>query len=466
MSDTSLYQKRIPIFPVSVKGRFRTLKTSILVLAYAIYFGLPWIRWERVIGPQQAVQFDIPGRRYYLFDFIVNIQDILWLAGFLIMAAMLLFMVTGMLGRAFCGYFCFQTLWTDAFIFIEHLVQGDRNARIKLSKAPWNQHKIVKIGITWLLWLLIGFMTGFTFAAYWTDAPTLLIQIFTGSAPFAAYACVLFLTATTFIFAGLAREQVCTYMCPYARFQSAMFDKDTLIVSYDAIRGERSEGRAKPHRDYKSAEARQEKGLGDCVDCNYCVQVCPMGIDIRKGLQYQCTSCALCIDACDVIMDKVGYAKGLVRYTSENALAGNKTKLLKPKTVGYGTIILVVLIALTISISNRATTTYSVEQVRSPLSVMLSDGRIQNSYEVKLNNQTQKPQSIRVSIEGLDDAVLDMGASQDIHLRPEQRLQIRAKVTQSGASHATEQHYDFVITPIDDPQGSTARINATFYSGK
>jgi len=330
------YQARIAIYPRSVKGRFRTLKWGILALAYAVYFLLPWMRWHRDYGAAQAVLFDIPGRRFYLFDLIVYPQDIFWLAGFLMIAAMLLFLVTGLAGRVFCGYFCFQTLWTDVYMLFERLVQGERPARIRLSKQPWGAEKILKLGTTHALWLLTAFATGLTFTLYWADAPTLFVEFFTGEAPFPAYATTVFLTVTTYVMAGLAREQVCTYMCPYARFQSVMFDRDTLIVSYDDKRGEGSAGRAKVAAGLKSRDERQARGVGDCIDCGYCVQVCPTGIDIRNGLQYQCIHCALCVDACDTIMDKMNWPRGLIRYTSENALEGKPTRLLKLKNIGYG----------------------------------------------------------------------------------------------------------------------------------
>ena len=280
-----LYEARKSIFPRSVKGRFRNLKWSILLVAYSVYFLLPWMRWERVAGPDQAVLFDLVGRKFYLFGLTVYPQDIFWLAGFLMLAAYLLFFVTGIAGRVFCGYFCFQTLWTDVFVLVERLVQGERPARIRLSKQPMNSEKLLKLGSTHALWLLVAFATGLSFVLYWGNAPELIVDFFTGRAPFAAYATALFLTATTYVMAGLAREQVCTYMCPYSRFQSAMFDKDTLIVSYDSKRGEGRKGRAKLGKGLKLREARDAAGAGDCIDCGYCVQVCPTGIDIRNGLQ-------------------------------------------------------------------------------------------------------------------------------------------------------------------------------------
>ncbi|HSH30356.1 MAG TPA: cytochrome c oxidase accessory protein CcoG [Thiohalobacter sp.] len=455
-TDVQLYQKRIPIYPRSVKGRFRRLKWGILTLAYGVYFLLPWLPWDRVAGPRQAVSFDVHGRRFYLFDLTVHAQDIFWLAGFLVIGAFLLFFVTGIAGRVFCGYFCFQTLWTDVYILIERLVQGERPARIRLDKQAWGGEKLLKKGATHLLWLLTAFVTGLTFTLYWGYAPELFVGFFTGQAPFPAYAATLFLTATTYVMAGLAREQVCTYMCPYARFQGAMFDRDTLIVAYDEARGEGSAGRHKVAKGLKTRKERQSQGVGDCIDCGYCVQVCPTGIDIRNGLQYQCISCALCIDACDTIMDSMGWPRGLIKYTSDKAQHGEKTRLLKGKTIGYGTILLAAAVALIVSMLNQVPLDISVSQVRQPLYVRLSDGRIQNSYEIKLNNKADLSYEVRLDVSGLGGAELDLGQLEHIVLHPDQRLQLFAKVRmRPHADQPEKKDFYFVVEPVgagDIPQ--------------
>ena len=423
-----MYEARIPIHPRSVSGRFRNLKSGILVLAYGVFFLLPWLRWERETGPSQAVLFDIPARQFYLFDLVVYPQDIFWLAGLLMIAALLLFFVTGIAGRVFCGYFCFQTLWTDAYMFLERRIQGERPARIRLSNQPWNTEKFLKLGATHVSWLLVAFATGLGFVLYWADAPTLVRDFFTGQAAGAAYITAGLLTLTTYTFAGLAREQVCTYMCPYARFQSVMFDRDTLIVSYDQARGEGAAGRGKPVRDLRTRDARQQVGVGDCIDCGYCVQVCPTGIDIRNGLQIECIHCALCIDACDAIMDKQGWPRGLIRYTSESTLEGKKTRFLKLKTVGYGLAILIVGGLLVSSILTRPALDANVSQVRQPLFVQMGDGSTQNSYEIALNNKTQHSLDLEIRVAGLEGAVLDLGRVEDIILEPSQRTTVLARV--------------------------------------
>ena len=445
-----LFQDRIEIFPRSVKGRYRTLKTSILVLAYSVYFLLPWLRWARDVGPDQAVLFDIVGRRFYLFDLVVYAQDIFWLAGLLLIGAFLLFFVTGIAGRVFCGYFCFQTLWTDVFIFIERLVQGERNARIKLSKAPWTSNKILKIGLTHFLWIIVSLMTGLAFTLYWGNAPELLLQMLTGKAPFAAYGTTLFLTLTTYVMAGLAREQVCTYMCPYARFQAVMFDTDTLIIAYDEKRGEREKGRQKPAKGLMTSAERDNANVGDCIDCGYCVQVCPTGIDIRNGMQYQCTSCALCIDACNTIMSSIKFPQGLIRYSSQNALEGKKTNFFKAKNIGYAFVLLLTMAALVWSVATRSDIEMLVQQIRQPLSVTLSDGRIQNRYIVKINNKTEKPVKYRITIEGLEGATLDVGSFSLVQLAGQQSVKLNAKVRMSAAKLThTRNKFNFVITSVD-----------------
>lgn len=454
VTQSQLYEPRTHIYPRSVKGRFRRMKWAIVLLAYGVYFLLPWLRWERESGANQAVLFDLAGRKFYLFDLVVHPQDIFWLAGLLMIAAYLLFFVTGLAGRVFCGYFCFQTLWTDVFILIEHLVQGERPARIRLSRQPWGMAKFAKLGLTHFLWLLVAFVTGLTFVLYWGDAPVLAREFVFGEAPFAAYATALFLTATTYVMAGIAREQVCTYMCPYARFQAVMFDKDTLIVSYDRARGEDSQGRAKLGGELKTHEQRRQAGVGDCIDCGYCVQVCPTGIDIRNGLQIQCISCALCIDACDTIMDSLGWERGLVGYTSERRVeSGTQARLLRPKVVGYAGILVMAIGLLAWSISHQAAFDLTVAQVRQPIFVQLSDGRIQNSYEVKINNKTNKSLIVRFRAENLPaGAELDMGRFSEVELHPEQRLRLAAKVRLAPLEFDGHSHpFDLIAEPQNAP---------------
>ncbi|MCO6414139.1 MAG: cytochrome c oxidase accessory protein CcoG [Thiogranum sp.] len=459
-----LYQTRIPVYPRSVKGRFRNIKWAILVFAYSVYFLLPWLRWERQVGPDQAVLFDIADRKFYLFGLVAHAQDLFWLTGFLLVAALLLFFVTGIAGRVFCGYFCFQTLWTDLYMLIERRVQGDRVARIRLDKAPWSASKVLRKGLTHVLWLLAAFWTGLTFTLYWADAPQLIVKWFTGSAPFAAYATTLFLTATTYVMAGLAREQVCTYMCPYARFQSVMFDADTRIVAYDVARGEGAAGRHKVTRDLKQREQRRQQGVGDCIDCGYCVQVCPTGIDIRDGLQVQCISCALCIDACDNIMDSLGWGRGLIRYTSEKQARGEHSRIWKPRTIAYGLVLVAAIAGLVWSVSSQAPLELSVVQVRQPLFVRLSDGRVQNSYELHLENKTDEPMQLVVMMRGLPGAELDVGKLTSFELPPQRSLRVLARV-RWDSTHKVKgsRSFEFDVIPQYRQELGMISAPATFY---
>lgn len=466
MSETEhLYQERIPVFPRSVKGHFRSIKWGVLFLAYGVYFLLPWVRWERPVGPDQAIIFDLEGRLFYLFGLTVHPQDIFWLAGFLMLAALVLFFVTSVAGRIFCGYFCFQTLWTDVYILIERLVQGERPARIRLSKQPWSDgEKIRKIGMTHLLWLLVAFLTGLTFVLYWGNAPDLIVEFFTGKAPFPAYATTFFLTATTYVMAGLAREQVCIYMCPYGRFQTVMFDRDTLIVSYDKERGEGSEGRHKIAKGYKQQEERKANGAGDCIDCGYCVQVCPTGVDIRNGLQVGCIHCALCVDACNNIMDGLGWERGLIGYKSERELEGGKTHFFKWKSIGYAVAITVVFALTLWSMLNQSNFDLHVRKIRQPLYVTLSSGEIQNSYELKLNNKTNHDVTIRLETRGLDKSVVDFGRFEEVLIKPEKTLRIIARVKIAPVpAMPKQQEFTFLAVPVNQKDMVTVEAPARFF---
>ncbi|MDQ5770413.1 cytochrome c oxidase accessory protein CcoG [Thiothrix subterranea] len=450
MSIEQAIQPKASLQPRSVEGRFRNIKTGILLLGYAVFFLMPWIRWERAVGPDQAILFDIPGRRYYMFDLVMHAQDIFWLTALLFLAAVLLFFVTTLFGRVFCGYFCFQTLWTDAFRWIERWVQGDRVARLRLDKQPWNVEKIRKVGLTHGLWLLLAMWTGLSFALYWGDAFELTAGFFTGTAPSALYGTVIILMTTTYLTAGWAKEYVCLHMCPYSRFQSVMFDQDTMIVSYDMNRGEGTTGRIKPVKELRDQAVRQEKGHGDCVDCGLCVQVCPTGIDIRNGLQIGCIHCALCIDACDGIMDKQGWKRGLIRYTSEHGLEGKKTKILKLRTVGYGIATLFATIYLVWSIASSKQLEVTAVQIRSPLYVTLSDGRIQNSYEVKINNKTMEAARYTLAIEGLPKAEMELQIN-DLSVKPDSTLRVLAKVryTMQPGEAGKNHDFQFRLTPLE-----------------
>ena len=448
--QSSLYHKHIPIVTRSVKGKFRNFKTAVMVLAYSVYFLLPWLPWARNSAADQAVMFDLGSRRFFIFDLIVYTQDIFWLAMLLFIAAALLFFTTGLIGRAWCGYFCFQTLWSDLFIFIEQAIQGERPARLRLQKQPWNAEKIIKIGSSHGLMILVAFWTAVTFAAYFGYAPDFVRDLFAGHASEAAYITVIALTLTTYIAGGIVREHICTLACPYARFQSVMYEADTLAVSYDTHRGEGTTGRIIPIAGLRTREERQEKGHGDCIDCGFCVQVCPTGIDIRNGLQYQCISCGLCIDACNNIMDSVGFPRGLIRYDSERNLASetpHKARLewKRPKVLGYAAVLLIASGMLFYNIGTRSDTEATVQQVRQPLFVMLSDGSFRNRYQIHIVNKTEQDEIYTLKVRGIPENALDLGSIPAIRVRAGKDLNINAKVNLSHELAEKTEKFEFAI---------------------
>lgn len=438
--ENVLIKKRKIVYPKIVNGLFRKFKSIILLIAYLVYYCLPWLRWERGENlPNQAILYDIVGRKYYLFDIVVYAQDIFWLAAVLIISAMFLFYITGLFGRAFCGYFCFQTLWTDAFMHVERFIQGDRNKQMRLSKAPWKLEKIVKISATHLIILFISFWTGLSFTLYWGDAPTILVEFIYGEASYSAYVTTFLLTFMTYLMGQHAREQVCLYMCPYARFQTVMIDKDTLIPAYQALRGERDKGRHKASKGNKTQTERQQNNYGDCVDCGVCLHVCPTGIDIREGHQLGCIECGLCIDACNSIMDSVKYPRGLIGYYSENQLENSpkaKNPYLKFKSFAYVTVLVVTSTLLVLSVIGRKPFEATLNQTRQPLFTVLSDATIQNRYDIKLTNKTNKMAEYIFKLEGLEGAVLDLGHFKSYTLQAEKsvRFAIKIKSNQSQVS--------------------------------
>lgn len=469
-SEVHLYQKRIPIFVRSVEGKFRSFKTAVLVVAYTVFFSLPWVQWDRASSADQAILFDLVSKRFFIFDLVMYPQDIFWLSMLLFIAAILLFFVTGLIGRAWCGYFCFQTLWTDMFMLIEHMIQGERPARMRLHKQPWNVEKVLKVGSSHFFMILISFWTGITFAAYFAYAPQLLHDFFAGSAAQAAYITVITLTLTTYFAGGVAREQVCNYICPYSRFQSVMYEQDTLAVSYDTRRGEGTAGRVLPKEGLRSREERQAQGHGDCIDCGFCVQVCPTGIDIRKGLQHQCISCGLCIDACNNIMDSVGFPRGLIRYDSERNLKSDTPK--KPhlewrswKSLAYGAALVLMIGGLIYNIGTRSDAEVQVQQVRQPLFVKLSDGSVRNRYQLHIVNKTERDETYQVQVRGIPAEALDLGAVSLIRVRAGKNLVLNAKVNLPEATASKTREFEFVITADAAPKEPIVR-KAKFMSGQ
>ena len=413
----SLYAKREPVFPKAVDGRFRRLKWLVMAVALAIYYVTPWLRWDRgPYAPDQAVLVDLAGRRFYFGPIEIWPHEFYYVAGLLIMAGVGLFLLTSVVGRAWCGYACPQTVWTDLFQHIERFTDGDRNAQIRLAKAPWSVAKLARRVLKYSIFLAVSLATGGASIFYFADAPTLAQHFVAGEASYVAYATVGVLTATTFVLGGFMREQVCIYMCPWPRIQTAMLDEKSLIVTYKDWRGEpRGRGRREA--------SLSDLGLGDCIDCNACVAVCPTGIDIREGPQVGCITCALCIDACDKVMGKIGKPRGLIDYaTLEDcrieAAGGTARPLIRtifrPRTLVYFTLWTAVGIAMLVAVMDRSRLTISAQHQRNPSWVQLSDGHVRNGFTVKIRNMEARPRQMEVSVLGLPGGVMwTAGASRE-----------------------------------------------------
>lgn len=392
----SLYAAHKKIYPRSVTGLFAKWRWALVFFTQIIFYGLPWLQW----GERQAVLFDLEARRFYIFGLVLYPQDIIYLTGILIISAMALFLFTAVAGRQWCGYACPQTVYTEIYLWMERVIEGDRSARMRLDAAPMSAGKFMRKAAKQLAWVLFGLWTGFTFVGYFTPIQELAGHVVHWTlGPWQTF-WIFFYGFATYGNAGFMREQVCKYMCPYARFQSAMFDKDTLIVTYDAARGEPRGPRSKK-ADPKAL------GLGDCVNCTLCVQVCPTGIDIRDGLQYECISCAACIDVCNEVMDKVGYPRGLIRYSTENGVSQGwdraqiLRRVFRPRVLLYSGILGAVTLALVASLFLRTPFRVDVVRDRATLARIVAGGRIENVYRVQIMNATEKPQTFSVQASGL-----------------------------------------------------------------
>ncbi|MBU6234382.1 MAG: cytochrome c oxidase accessory protein CcoG [Alphaproteobacteria bacterium] len=406
--EITLFAKAEKVFPRSVKGHFRNLKWMAMAVCLAIYYLAPFIRWDRgPNAPDQAILIDLPNRRAYWFLVEIWPQEVYYLAAILVFAAIALFFVTSLFGRVWCGYFCFHTVWTDLFVLVERAIQGERGERKRLHEGKWTFEKAWKLGLTHFLWFNIAFLTSGAFVLYFNDAPTLLHSFLNREVSPTVLGFMGGLTLSTYIMAGFAREQVCIYMCPYSRFQSGMFDPDTLIIGYDKVRGE-------PRGKHRKGESWD--GKGHCIDCSACVQVCPMGIDIRNGLQIDCIACGLCIDACNDIMDKMSLPRGLIRYDTERGLekGGMTRHLLRPRTIYYSVVLTIVACIVGYTLLTRAPLELHVIHDRNPLFVKMSDGNIHNGYDIKILNKTHDVKTFAVSVEGLEGASVEVRGAGDL----------------------------------------------------
>ncbi|WP_142849250.1 cytochrome c oxidase accessory protein CcoG [Telmatospirillum sp. J64-1] len=395
------------VYPRTVKGRFRSMKTVLVGVLLALYYLVPFLRWDRgPDAPDQAVLIDMVGRRAYFFMIEIWPQEVYYLTGLLIMGAIGLFLATALLGRVWCGFTCPQTVWTDLFIWVERKFEGDRNERIKLDRQPWNANKLLRKLGKHSVWMVIALLTGGAFVLYFNDAMTVIGEIVTGQAGWGVYTFLAIFTSTTYLLAGWAREQVCLYMCPWPRFQAAMVDEHSMIVTYEEWRGE-PRGFAKKDTGFE--------GRGHCVDCRMCVQVCPTGIDIREGSQMGCIGCGLCIDACNSVMDRFNLPRDLIRFDSAtNQLAREqgrpvaKVKWVRPRTVAYAVLLLVVGSLMAFVLATRDTTEVSIQHERSPLYVQLSDGNIRNAYTYKILNMVREERVYTLRVKNLEGATVSV----------------------------------------------------------
>ncbi|WP_443697536.1 cytochrome c oxidase accessory protein CcoG [Pseudomonas sp.] len=422
----------------SFTGLFRTLRVAGAGFLFLAFFGTVWLNW----GGRQAVLWDLAESKFHIFGATFWPQDFILLSALLIICAFGLFAITVFAGRVWCGYTCPQSSFTWLFMWCEKVTEGERNQRIKLQAAPWSLNKLARRSAKHTLWLGISVLTGLTFVGYFTPIRPLAAELLTWQLGGVSLFWVVFFTAATYINAGWLREAVCMHMCPYARFQSVMFDKDTLTISYDAARGE--------HRGPRKREAKPaDVGLGDCIDCHVCVQVCPTGIDIRDGLQMECIGCAACIDACDSIMDKMGYARGLVSYTSEHQLQGGKTHLLRPRLIGYSAVLLLMIAALVVALVQRPMVSLDVTKDRGMFREN-SQGQIENIYSLKVINKTQQRQDYRLEL--VDAEGFQLQGKTQISLAPGEISDVPVSVALLADKPASSsQTLRFKVTDVDEP---------------
>jgi cytochrome c oxidase accessory protein FixG len=437
LGEVSLYAARETIYQREVQGPWQNRRAVLLFALAGFSIAVPWL----VLEGRQAVWFDVPGRKFYLLGLTFWPQDFIYLSGLLILAALGLFFFTNLAGRLWCGYACPQTVWTKFFMWMEWLTEGDRNQRIRLDREPWSRRKILRKGAKHASWLAFSALVGVTFVGYFLPIRELLPRIATGSVTGGETVFLALASLLLYADAGFMREQICKYACPYARFQGAMFDRATLTIFYDKARGE-----PRGHRS-KGADLAREN-LGSCIDCKLCVHVCPTGIDIRNGTQYECIGCAACIDACDSVMEEVGYPKGLVRYSSESALAGKPKRLLRPRVVGYGAVLAAVATVLVTGLVQRVPLDVDVIRDRARLYREVSHDQIENVFTLKLMNKSQREQTYRVTTDAgftLTAPLVVTVASGELKDVP---LQVRAE---RKALSAASTPLVFLVQAVDDP---------------
>ncbi len=446
--DGSLYAAHQKIYPHEAKGRFQTLRTAAVFWLLGMFYLFPWVNWDG----HQAVLFDLPARKFYIFSLTFWPQDFFLLTILLIIAAVSLFFFTALAGRLWCGYACPQTVWTEVFLWMERWVEGDRNKRMKLDKGPWTREKILRKTAKQALWIGFAAWTGFSFVGFFTPIRTLSHEVATLALGGWEIFWILFYGLATYGNAGFLREQVCKYMCPYARFQGAMFDPDTLVISYDEARGE-------PRGARKKSADPKALGLGDCIDCELCVQVCPTGIDIRNGLQYECIACAACIDACDMVMDKMGYARGLVRYTTENMMVDKPRRVIRPRTLIYAGLLTALFSAFLFGVLTRTPVLAEMMHDRNALFRETSLGDIENTYNVRLVNKSDVERTLTPRIEA--DFPVTLVDAKPVHLAPMEVVQVALTLRAPSDRITPKQAVRSVF--VDEAGNEVARARSQFF---
>ncbi|HEY8609541.1 MAG TPA: cytochrome c oxidase accessory protein CcoG [Noviherbaspirillum sp.] len=444
VSVIRMYEARAEIYPRESRGWFANWRWLCVWLTQLVFYGLPWLSWNG----RQAVLFDLAARKFYIFGLVLWPQDFIYLALLLIICAYALFLFTAIAGRLWCGYACPQTVYTEIFMWIERRIEGDRSARMRLDRQPWGADKLARKSCKHLAWLLVALWTGFTFVGYFTPVDALGSAALSFSLGPWEWFWVLFYGFATYGNAGWMREQVCKYMCPYARFQSAMFDRDTLTVTYDKDRGDPRGARR------KDAAASADK-LGDCIDCRMCVQVCPTGIDIRDGLQYDCIGCAACIDACDSVMDKIGSPRGLVRYATENAMRNKLTpsqmrrRALRPRVLVYGMILLAIVAGVLGSLATRTNLKVDVIRDRGSMGREVEDGMIENVYRLQIMNTDERPHRYRISVNGVDSIAMASGDQVALPATASRAVPVRVRIDH-GKGEKGSNKITFTVRALDE----------------
>jgi cytochrome c oxidase accessory protein FixG len=451
-----MYAAREEIYAREVKGRYASLRWICVWLTQIVFYGLPWITWNG----RQAVLFDLLARKFYIFGIVLWPQDFIYLAALLIISAYLLFLVTAIAGRVWCGFACPQTVYTEVFMWIERKIEGSRSARMRLDRQPASVDKTVRKVAKHAAWLTVSLWTGFTFVAYFTPIRTLALEVATlGLGPWEWF-WVLFYSFATYGNAGWMREQVCKYMCPYARFQSSMFDKDTLIVTYDEKRGEPRGARV------KNPPAPAAK-LGDCIDCTMCVQVCPTGIDIREGLQYECIGCAACVDACNTVMDKVGFARGLIRYSTDHAMqkglssADIRRRALRPRVLIYIAVLLAIVTAFAVSLAMRTPLKMDVIRDRGAMGREVEGGMVENVYRLQIMNTSETAHRYRIVVDGLPSIKLDGAGEVTLQGTETRSVPVRVRVDPGQGSKGSNKIH--IGLKAEDGSGLEVREEAVFF---